>query len=257
MESASDVASLYDLSGQVAVVTGSGRGIGRGIAELFAAAGACVVVAARRSDDLDDVVAGITSSGGQALAVPTDVTIDDAVHALAQAAVDHFGSLSIWVNNAGGSPGRSPLIELTREAWDQTIALNLTSAFVGAQAAARQMTAGGSIINISSRSSWGSVPNNGHYAASKAGVNVLTATLASELGPHIRVNGVAPGAVPTDIFFEVMKLTPEQLPQYAKDTGVPLERLGTPRDIASAALYLASPASSWVTGETITVSGGR
>ena len=109
----------------------------------------------------------------------------------------------------------------------------------------------------SARSSSGSVPGNGHYAAAKAGVNVLTATLATELGPDIRVNAVAPGAVPTDIFYEVMKLTPDELPQYAKDTSVPLERLGTPEDIAAAVLYLASPASSWVTGEIITVSGGR
>ena len=86
---------------------------------------------------------------------------------------------------------------------------------------------------------------------------MLTATLATELGPNIRVDAVAPGAVPTDIFYEVMKLTPDELPQYAKDTGVPLERLGTPADIAAAVLYLASPASSWVTGEIITVSGGR
>ena len=134
--------------------------------------------------------------------------------------------------------------------------LTLTSVLVGSQVAARHMDRG-SIVNITSRSSSGSVPGNGHYAAAKAGVNVLTATLATELGPDIRVNAVAPGAVPTDIFYEVMKLTPDELPQYAKDTGVPLERLGTPADIAAAVLYRASPASSWVTGEIITVSGGR
>lgn len=250
------VADLFDLTGKVAVVTGSGRGIGRGIAELFAEAGADVVVAARRSADLHEVVAAIEEAGGSALAVPTDVTDDAAVDALAQRAVDHFGALDIWVNNAGGSPGRVPLVELSREDWDRTVALNLTSVYVGAAAAVKRMREG-SIINITSRSSWGSVPNNGHYAAAKAGVNVLTATLATELGPAIRVNAVAPGAVPTDIFFEVMKLTEDDLPQYARDTGVPLERLGTPADIAAAALYLASSASAWVTGETIVVSGGR
>ncbi len=88
-------------------------------------------------------------------------------------------------------------------------------------------------------------------------MNVLTATLAVELGPDIRVNSVAPGAVPTDIFYEVMKMTPDDVPQYAKDTGVPLERLGTPLDMAGAVLYLVSDAASWVTGEMITVSGGR
>lgn len=250
------VAELFDLTGEVAVVTGAGRGIGRGIAELFADAGAVVVVAARRGDDLDEVVRGIDARGGRAFAVPTDVTDDSAVDQLAQAALDHFGSLTIWVNNAGGSPRRTPLLDLSREDWDFTLALNLTSVFVGARAAAQRMTQG-SIINITSRSSWGAVPNNAHYAAAKAGVNVLTASLAAELGPEIRVNAVAPGAVPTDIFFEVMELTEEDLPRYARETGVPMARLGTPLDIAAAALYLASPASSWVTGEILTVSGGR
>ncbi len=250
------VDELFDLSGQVAVVTGAGRGIGRGIAELLADAGAAVAVGARRADDLDEVVAAIEAAGGRGLAVPTDVTDDEALAHLAEQTVQEFGSLSIWVNNAGGSPGRSPLTALSRADWDQTLALNLTSVLVGSQVAAQHMSTG-SIVNITSRSSWGSVPRNGHYAAAKAGVNVLTATLATELGPDIRVNAVAPGAVPTDIFYEVMEMTPDDVPQYAKDTGVPLERLGTPADIASAVLYLVSPAASWVTGEIITVSGGR
>ena len=148
------------------------------------------------------------------------------------------------------------MADLSRSDWDRTIALTLTSVFVGCQVAAKNMKQG-SIINISSRSSWGAVPNNSHYAAAKAGVNVLTASLAHELGPDIRCNAIASEAVPTDIFFKVMNMTPEDLPQYAKETGVPLERLGTPRDIAGAVLFLCSEASSWITGEVITVSGGR
>jgi NAD(P)-dependent dehydrogenase (short-subunit alcohol dehydrogenase family) len=249
-------AELFDLSGQVAVVTGSGKGIGAGIATTLAAAGATVVVSARTAADLDLVVAEIVATGGCASAQVADVTIDSDLEALAAAAVRAYGRLDIWVNNAGGSPGRARLVELDRERWDRALALNLTSVWAGTRAAVAHMDRG-SIVNVSSRTAWGAVVNNGHYAAAKAGVNSLTQTLSRELAPAIRVNGVAPGAVPTEIFYEVLGLTPDDLPQYARETGVPLERLGTPLDIAAAVLYLASPASAWMTGETLNVSGGR
>ena len=248
--------SLFDLSGKVAVITGSGKGIGEGIAKLLSEAGAKVVVSSRTKADIEQVSSGIIEAGGVAYPVVCDVTNDEQVSSLAKSAISEFGEIDIWVNNVGGSTGRSPLAGLSRSDWDRTIALTLTSVFVGCQVAAKNMKQG-SIINISSRSSWGAVPNNSHYAAAKAGVNVLTASLAHELGPHIRCNAVASGAVPTDIFFKVMNMTPEDLPQYAKETGVPLGRLGTPRDIAGAVLFLCSEASSWMTGEVITVSGGR
>ena len=248
--------SLFDLSGKVAVITGSGKGIGEGIAKLLSEAGAKVVVSSRTKADIEQVSSGIIEAGGVAYPVVCDVTNDEQVSSLAKSAISEFGEIDIWVNNVGGSTGRSPLADLSRSDWDRTIALTLTSVFVGCQVAAKNMKQG-SIINISSRSSWGAVPNNSHYAAAKAGVNVLTASLAHELGPDIRCNAVASGAVPTDIFFKVMNMTPEDLPQYAKETGVPLERLGTPRDIAGAVLFLCSEASSWMTGEVITVSGGR
>ena len=248
--------SLFDLSGKVAVITGSGKGIGEGIAKLLSEAGAKVVVSSRTKADIEQVSSGIIEAGGVAYPVVCDVTNDEQVSSLAKSAISEFGEIGIWVNNVGGSTGRSPLADLSRSDWDRTIALTLTSVFVGCQVAAKNMKQG-SIINISSRSSWGAVPNNSHYAAAKAGVNVLTASLAHELGPDIRCNAVASGAVPTDIFFKVMNMTPEDLPQYAKETGVPLERLGTPRDIAGAVLFLCSEASSWMTGEVITVSGGR
>lgn len=246
---------LFDLSGKTAVVTGSGKGIGEGIAMALAEAGANVVVSARTIPDIERVRDQIIDNGGMAICHPCDATEDTQVEDLAQKAITEFGKIDIWVNNVGASTGRSPLKDLPRSHWDQTVAQTLTSTFIGCQTAARNMTSG-AIINISSRSSSGAVPNNSHYAASKAGVNVLTASLAYELAPNIRVNSVSPGAVPTEIFYEVMKLTPEDLPAYAKETGVPLQRLGTPQDIASAVLYLASDASSWVTGEDITVSGG-
>ena len=249
-------AKLFDLSGKVAVITGSGKGIGKGIAKLLSESGAKVVLCSRTKEDVEEVAREITGNGGTAFPTLCDVTIDDQLVSLADSAISEFGAIDIWVNNVGGSTGRSSLKELSRSDWDKTIALTLTSVFVGCQVAARNMQSG-SIINISSRSSWGAVPHNSHYAAAKAGVNVLTASLAHELGPDIRCNAVASGAVPTDIFFKVMKMQPEDLPQYAKDTGVPLERLGTPKDIAGAVLFLCSEASSWMTGEVITVSGGR
>lgn len=248
--------NLFDLSGKVAVITGSGKGIGKGIANLLSEAGAKVVLCSRTLEDVEKVAREINDNGGIAFPTLCDVTNDDQLASLADSAISQFGVIDIWVNNVGGSTGRASIKDLSRSDWDQTIALTLTSVFVGCQVAARNMQRG-SIINISSRSSWGAVPNNAHYAAAKAGVNVLTASLAHELGPDIRCNAVASGAVPTDIFFKVMKMKPEDLPQYAKDTGVPLQRLGTPKDIAGAVLFLCSEASSWMTGEVITVSGGR
>ena len=250
------ISKLFDLSGQTAIITGSGKGIGEGIARLLSLAGANVVVSSRTLEDIQKVSSDINSVGGSSIPFVCDVTDDAQVDALAKCAIQNFGKIDIWINNVGGSSGRTPLKELSREDWDQTIALTLTSVFIGCQVAAQNMTTG-SIVNISSRSSWGSVPNNSHYGAAKAGVNVLTASLAHELGPEIRCNAVASGAVPTEIFFEVMKLKPEDLPAYAKETEIPLQRLGTPQDIAGAVLFLCSEASAWMTGEIITVSGGR
>ena len=247
---------LFALQGEVAVVTGGGRGIGEGIARTLAAAGAKVVVAARREDEIETVAAQIRADGGEAIAVPTDVTDDDAVDGLARAAVAAFGRLSIWVNNAGGSAARLPMTELSRADWDQCLALNQTAVWIGIVAAAKHMTTG-SIINISSGAGTGPVPGSGHYGAAKAAVNSLTMTAAAELAPRIRVNGVAPGAIPTEIFRKALGITnDEELAAVEAQWNIPLGRLGTPLDIGAAVLFLCSPAASWISGETLRVGGG-
>jgi len=248
---------LFDLSDDVAVVTGAGRGIGEGIARVLAGAGAAVVCAARRQDEIERVAEAIRSEGGRAIAIATDVTDEAAVEALAKGAIEAFGHLDVWINNAGGSPIQAPLTDLPRAEWDATLRLNLTAIWVCTNTAARHMRDGGRIVNISSRAAEMVVPGSGHYSAAKAGVNMLTATYARELGPRIRVNGIMPGAVPTEIMMKALGLDDAKLPKLEKALRLPAGRLGTPEDLGAAALYLASPASAWVTGQTINVSGGQ
>ncbi len=246
---------LFDLTGHVAVITGGGRGIGEGIATAFAEAGAAVVVAARRTEEIEAVAQSIVDAGGKAIAVTTDVTDDEAVDALAQAAVAEFGKLTIWVNNAGGSPLKVPATELPRDEWDRTLALNVTAVFVGCMTAKRYMDTG-SIINITSGAGSGPVPGSVHYGASKAGTNSVTWTLSAEFAPEIRVNAVAPGAIPTEVMLQAIGHDESELDEVLKKWNIPLGRLGTPQDIGAACLYLASDASSWVTGEILRVGGG-
>lgn len=247
---------LFGLQGQVALVTGAGRGIGQGIAETLAKAGASVVCAARRTHEIEAVANGITAGNGSAIAVPTDVTDNAALSRAVQTAIDTYGRLDILVNNAGGSPVQAPLMELPREEWDATFALNLTAIFECCRAAVPHMTKGGRIVNISSVSAEDIWAGSGHYSAAKAGVNMLTKALARELGPDIRVNAIMPGLVPTEIVREALNLTDADLPALQESLQLPSGRLGTPEDLGAAVLYLCSAASSWVTGQCIRVSGG-
>jgi NAD(P)-dependent dehydrogenase (short-subunit alcohol dehydrogenase family) len=242
----------FDLSGQVAVVTGAGRGIGEGIAYSLAEAGASVVLASRTAAEIEQVAVTIRAAGGAAIAVPTDVTDTFALGSLATVALDEFGHLDIWVNNAGGSEGTRSLAELKRSEWDRCVELNFTSVWNGSMAAAEQMR-WGSIVNIASMAAFGALPGGGHYAACKAAVISLTRTMAVELAPDIRVNAIAPGIVPTKLFFDAIDRRGIDVDELA--ARVPLG-LGTPRDVGSAVVYLASPASRWVTGQTMQVAGG-
>lgn len=252
-----ELVSRFRLDGKVAVVTGAGRGIGRGIALGLAAAGADVVVGARREHEIAAVATEIEALGRRAVPVVANVRTEDGNEALAQTAVDRLGRLDVWVSNAGGSDERvmRHLADTPRYAWDESVELNFTSAFLGARAACQHLGEGGSIISISSIAAGRPSVNNGPYAASKAAVNQLTATLAAELASRrIRVNAVSPGPIPTEVFMEALGLREEHLGGVAST--VPLGRLGEPDDVAAAVVYLASPAASWVTGQVLSVSGG-
>lgn len=245
----------FRLDGKVAVVTGSGQGIGRAIAWALADAGADVVINARRMADCEATAAGVRSRGSRALIVDGDIR--DFSETLADLTVTEFGRLDIWVNNVGGSDDKTvrDLIDTPDEVFRAQLELNLTSAFQGCKAAARRLPDGGVIVNISSGAGSRGSPRTGPYAAAKAGMNNLTQTLALELAPRgIRVNTVSPGPVATEAFDQVLGVS-DQYEQIART--IPLGRMGEPDDIAAAVLYLASPAASWVTGEHLLVAGGR
>ncbi|MEM9501605.1 MAG: SDR family oxidoreductase [Pseudomonadota bacterium] len=249
---------LFDLSGKTAVVTGSGRGIGEGIATLLAEAGANVVCAARSAEEIQHVAESINASNspGRAVAQVTDVSNAKDMDALARRAVDEFGRLDIWINNAGGSLISAPLTELDPAEWDKTLAVNLSSVFYGVRAAVKHMTNGGSIVNTSSMAGRDPFPGSGHYSAAKAGVSMLTKTLALELGPQkIRVNAILPGFVPTDTVKKALDMNDEDFGPLLEQLNLPAGRLGTPRDIAACVLYLVGNSGEWVTGQNLCVAG--
>ena len=247
------VLEKFGLETQVAIVTGGGAGIGRGIAEIFAAAGAAVAVSDLKKETAEAVAEGIRKAGGKAIALACDVTDEAAREALVKATVEAFGKVTILVNNAGGGGPKPFDMPLDTFVW--AYQLNVFSALPPEPAlrTPHERAGGGAILNISSMAGENKNVRMTSYASSKAAVNHLTRNIAFDLGPKkIRVNAIAPGAIRTDALATV--LTPEIEKAMLKHT--PLARLGEAADIAYAALFLCSPAAAWVSGQVLTVSGG-
>lgn len=251
---------MFDLSGKVVVVTGGGKGIGRGIVRCMARSGAAVAVVGRTPEPLQASAGDARQLGVEAITIPSDITKRVDLDMIVERTANELGPIDCWVNNAGSArPGQvGRLIELNEDQWDAVVDLNMKWTFFAAQTAARHMIANnkpGSIINISSRSGSQPCPMTGQYGAAKAGIDSLTATMAAEWGHHgIRVNGVAPGVVPVDDSGKTTMASESRRRRQIET--VPLRRLGTPDDIGAACVYFASDESSWVSGEIMQITGG-
>lgn len=248
---------IFSLEGKTAIVTGASRGIGRSIAVAFAEAGAKVTVAARSVDDLETLAKEIEAAGSEALVVPTDVRERESLQALVDQTVERFGKVDVLVNNAGGSNFMAPLVTMRPEGWDKIRTLNYDSVFHATQIAAQAMLAsgGGSIIQLASVAGIEGAPTLSMYSAAKGGVRLFTQAVAKELASsNVRVNCIAPGWIDTPLN---EWMTSDEGALREAEKMIPMGRLGTAEEIVGAAIFLASDASSYVTGTTLVVDGGQ
>ena len=248
--------SRFSLEGKLALITGGGRGMGRAIALTFADAGADIALTSRTLAELEEVAEGVRARGRSSLAVVADAGKMDDLRTMAGKVISKFGRIDILVNNAGSNIPNYSLIDAEEKVWDEIMNVNLKGQFVLSQVVARKMReqGGGNIINITSLA--GLVPWSKIYSIAKAGMTMVTEIMARDLGRyHIRVNAIAPGLVKTK-FAEPLWKEPAWAEIMEKNRAL-TGRIGLPEDAASAALFLASDASSYITGTTIVLDGGE
>lgn len=245
---------MFDFTGKTAVVTGASRGIGEAIVRQLDAGGARVALVARSADKLHAIAAGLTN---EPLVLATDLSAPESIDEISEAVLAAFGQLDVLVNNAAVERNE-PAHRATGDAVDETLFVNLRQPFLLTSAFAKSLFAtSGTVVNISSVAATGAGGTQGAYAASKGGLNSLTKNLANEwANKGVRVNGVAPGLIDTEMWEPTFELLGEDTVRKNFVKNVPMQRWGTAEEIANVACFLASSASSYVTGQTIKVDGG-
>lgn len=242
---------------KVVLVTGGSQGIGRAIAIRFAAEGAKVAVTGLDKKALEDTAAYITNLGGQAIAIEADVRYRSDVDRMIDDTLQEWGQIDALVNNAGVNR-TAPFLEITEEDWDWHMDINLKGTFLVSQRVAKEMVKqenGGSIIQMSSVNGLSAEADQAHYNASKGGINLLAMSMAVDLAPYgIRVNSLCPGFIETQLTKPLID-NPPAIAEYLKS--IPMKRVGQPEDIASAALFMASDESRYMTGHCMVIDGGQ
>jgi len=245
---------------KVALITGASSGIGKSTAEAFAAKGAKVVVAARRKDELDSLVASIKAKGGNASAIQTDVSNSNSVELMVNHVIKTYGRLDYAINNAGIEGKLNTIIDLSEEDWDKVMNINLKGVFLCMKHEAKAMVKlenGGAIVNIGSVNSFLGFPTGSAYVTSKHGLIGLTSSVSAELGPQgIRVNLLCPGAIVTPMHQRIRGILGDDLYDKHLLPTVHLKRAGRSEEIAQAAVFLCSDEASYITGSTLTADGG-